>query len=720
MNLMDELKLLLEPTQYEDIQLPSLDAFSPKFTNPATSAEIEKIENALKVQIFNFKTYLAKKDSEAQFRAMFWDAALTNLFYGHVNGLNPVNDFELMSEWNIKTLFPELESRKVDFTAVWSGIPLLVIEMGNEEFDFGVNSHKDFTKSLGVASQSCRKLALKLEAVGKGAENAKIFGIWIGGTQIQFFTGQAVVTSLGSGEWTVHCNCNFPREWKFNVLKPMDAPETVAGVNESESPTTPISSEPTIISSSELLKSPLLRLGAQQQTSLQLSSESPVKAPSTPIGTANVEMIIMKEELLAAPEDVIIDTTTCIDLESDEEPEQEVVDIIAPRQKLIGVIDLTTLVVSDRFISELINYVKSIPELKSAVPPRKFRDPEQDGFIPKSRASTAGVTPLAQRLKEAAKQGPSSLQGPSKKSKKATELEYYDDFYISEGRTIDELNIFRKYLSQNPLIFPKLVEYFDSEGEGNEGLFDLVIENMEPLLHNLGNTTTVLSPHMRYKNSAEALLKAVKFTIEILNSLDLLHSTFGLVHSDISPNNIMYSLEFGVWKMTDFGDSMDIALSSSISRVAGTSEYISPESLETGIFTAASDVFSLGGVIKDVLYYKMAYQFESRSRKNDLLFALFCKFEEKLFEMLNPNPIERISVRDALLDFYGILRKFPSSSYDPDMAVYLRIGALYEEAVALENLELGLEQTTISAKRFKSESIENIQKSYSLMPGEFK
>jgi len=84
----------------------------------------------------------------------------------------------------------------------------------------------------------------------------------------------------------------------------------------------------------------------------------------------------------------------------------------------------------------------------------------------------------------------------------------------------------------------KLSEYFNSEHD--EVLFDHVIEKMDPL---------VLSEHMWYQNLAEALVKAVKFTIEMLNSLDLLHAVFGIVHSDISPNNVMFSTDSGFWNM---------------------------------------------------------------------------------------------------------------------------------------------------------------------------
>ena len=194
LNLLYDLNFLLtEDDQYKDMTLPCLDAFVSQFNAEAVEQEeIEAIEKSLEIPLFNLSKFVLKSDSEAQFRTMFWDSILTTLFFeasisSEIFREDSEIEFILMSEWPSKKLFPELETRKVDFAALWSEIPLMIIEMGKEGFGVGVNSHKDFTKSLALISQSCRKLALKLEAQGKGAENAKCFGIWIGGTQICTF-----------------------------------------------------------------------------------------------------------------------------------------------------------------------------------------------------------------------------------------------------------------------------------------------------------------------------------------------------------------------------------------------------------------------------------------------------------------------------------------------------------------------------------------------------
>ena len=89
---------------------------------------------------------------------MFWDSILTTSFYEPPQKLFsefPKVEFLLMSEWNIKRLFPELEARRVDFAALLSEIPVMISEMGNEGFGLGVKSHKDFTKTLTLIAQCC-------------------------------------------------------------------------------------------------------------------------------------------------------------------------------------------------------------------------------------------------------------------------------------------------------------------------------------------------------------------------------------------------------------------------------------------------------------------------------------------------------------------------------------------------------------------------------------
>ena len=224
-------------------------------------------------------------------------------------------------------------------------------------------------------------------------------------------------------------------------------------------------------------------------------------------------------------------------------------------------------------------------------------------------------------------------------------------------------------------IFPKLVEHFSNEQDPE--LFDLVLEKMDPLIVKSG-PSSFLSEHLWFETSAEALLKATKCTVELLNCLDILHSVYGIVHSRICPENVMYSRESKVWKLIDYEFATPISSRAARSlKPDKTTEYTSPESLESGAFTDASDVFALGKVIQDVLYFKLLNKFEMRERKNDLKYLTFLEFEAVLIKMTSKNPTDRISVRDALLQFDKILSKF-RSHLDLNHPAYSRIRLICE------------------------------------------
>ena len=700
--------------------------------------EKELIKSKLSIPIMHIKRHLFWNSLEAQFRTAFWDPVLTTLLEYKINESDRRLDCLFVSEWKSKSLFPSLESRRVDLAVVWSGIPVMIVEIGYGEFGLGVDAHKDFSKLISVMSHSCKKLAMKLEADGKGAENANVFGIWIGGTQIHFITAKAIITETESNNLIFHCNCFFPPEWKLNVIE-IETAETqiVSNLREQAvSESQPGSSDSESGSSGNEITSPISRKGGahcmpfsrilelpttsneeeddeDEEEDEEVDDEDEVKPAVTPAVTPVKQILTSADYEIASETDDFLGKDKMesadaddIDLGSEEEDEkaiQEEEEIVerSERNGLIlqddSALNINTLVSLDRFIGHVVNYVEFISEPPSTPQtPRRFQDPETVGFFPASRIGPK-FTPGNLQVKvgkrlfdqfKAADNGKRTRSGAS----------YDDNFHLSEGKSVKEVMIFCTVLAGNSVLFPRLVEYFSNEKD--EELFDILFEKMDPLLEKSGYSS-FLSEHLWYETSAEALLKALKFTVELLYSLDMLHSIFGLVHSRICPENVMFSMESNVWKLIDYEYSMPIsaALNFKISplNLDKTTEYISPESIESGIFTEASDVFSLGKVIHDVLYHRLLDKFETRSRKNDLKYLLYCKFGTILFKMIAKNPKERISVQDALRQFYKILSKF-RNHFDPNHPAYSRI-ELICTSESLEN----------EMKRFKiSDSSDNL------------
>jgi serine/threonine protein kinase len=88
----------------------------------------------------------------------------------------------------------------------------------------------------------------------------------------------------------------------------------------------------------------------------------------------------------------------------------------------------------------------------------------------------------------------------------------------------------------------------------------------------------------------------VKIVSEILEGLHYIHGR-GVVHGDLTPKNIMMGLN-GEFKILDFGLSRSFCQTSSSIPLGGKAGYIAPEVKKEKKILPASDIYSLGAVIK--------------------------------------------------------------------------------------------------------------------------
>ena len=112
----------------------------------------------------------------------------------------------------------------------------------------------------------------------------------------------------------------------------------------------------------------------------------------------------------------------------------------------------------------------------------------------------------------------------------------------------------------------------------------------------------------RLKQGPLAIDNAVQVALEVCAALEPVHDKLGLVHRDIKPSNILFTRD-GCAKLSDFGlaqtgESGRSALVGN--RHPGTPGYMSPEQESaTGYLTAASDLYSLGCVLFEMLTGKL-------------------------------------------------------------------------------------------------------------------
>jgi len=107
-----------------------------------------------------------------------------------------------------------------------------------------------------------------------------------------------------------------------------------------------------------------------------------------------------------------------------------------------------------------------------------------------------------------------------------------------------------------------------------------------------------------------ALERKLDIAIEVLTGLHFAHQR-GVIHRDVKPSNVRVMPD-GRVKIMDFGIArLQKADASGSGAIVGTPTYMAPEQITNGAITAATDVFSVGCMLYELLSYQRPFEAES-------------------------------------------------------------------------------------------------------------
>src|SRR5882762_2819770 len=145
---------------------------------------------------------------------------------------------------------------------------------------------------------------------------------------------------------------------------------------------------------------------------------------------------------------------------------------------------------------------------------------------------------------------------------------------------------------------PNIVTVYDL-GEAEGQLF-IAMELVEG--RDLSDVITLREPM--------ALERKLDLVIEVLDGLQFAHQR-GVIHRDVKPSNVRVVPD-GRVKIMDFGIArLQSGEDSDAASIVGTPTYMAPEQITNGAITPATDVFSVGCMLYELLSFQKPFEGES-------------------------------------------------------------------------------------------------------------
>ncbi len=643
----------------------------------------------------NFKKNARPSSNEATLMHTFWVESILEYFKDA-----PRLYYE--AEWLTKELFPLSENRRVDSILRCglrgtSGIPLLLVEAGKGKLKVGCE-HKDSTKLACYASGCCHKLMNELLKQKKDPSEARCYGLLIGGSTAQCLVAYPVCTG---DDWYVEVAMH--AHWRFDLIDDIATDASTLGCFR------------TCCSVESLRR---LAVGADDET-IQYASQDELLKFSTVGQVSNaVDLASIAGEDDTDDED---DDDDIDDLSPDGSEELELVE---------GDILSNQAAASSRPAQQLEEFSTPVPAtpatpnegtIESSITRTPVNPPAQIGsrkrvridrsayydrlpsefalkrlsffydnvlqrhmklmsldtidcpFPPVPDCDSCLIGPDARSVTETVKEKRITPEPSSRttSSPNAVADPYERTVVMIKGCQFEQAT-YRKIALTCPSFFARTFSIKPLEA----GKWRFEFERMIPMLCPNNTTHYQLNAYLFIPDTDRRLLIGLGFVLDTLVGLRLLHKSIGVLHCDISPNNIMYSQFDDCWKINDFDRAVQIKEAPRKCSSRGTPEFIAPEVFAKGALSEASDVYSLGRVFGFLIrpFIQPAFR---RARPQAQVLA-YNTFQALCTRMTVSWPSSRPCLDEAIKTILGVYTPLLPTNSQPSQVVRAAEEIVYE------------------------------------------